>query len=141
MNYIVIYDGRCNLCSSLVQALEQLDRGKLFQYIPMQDEAALAHWHVTAQDCEMGMMVIQVDEPDRRWQGSDAAEEIARLLPVGRPFIDAYRSVPGLKGMGDRAYEQIRDNRYAWFGRRQQTYQSQYPYSAESCTVCKPSEV
>jgi predicted DCC family thiol-disulfide oxidoreductase YuxK len=141
MNYVVIYDGRCNLCSTLVQALEQLDRGKLFQYIPMQDETALSHWHVTAQDCEMGMMVIQANEPDRRWQGSDAAEEIARLLPIGRPFVDAYRAVPGLKGMGDRAYEQIRDNRYAWFGRRNQTYESQYPYSAESCKVCKPSEV
>jgi predicted DCC family thiol-disulfide oxidoreductase YuxK len=29
--------------------------------------------------------------------------------------------------MGDRVYEQVRDNRYSWFGKRSSTYQSAYP--------------
>lgn len=133
--YTVIYDGRCNLCSSLVQVLEQIDQGKQFRYIPMQDTEALADWQVTPQDCEKGMILIQVDQPDRRWQGSDAAEEIARLLPLGRPFLDAYRAIPGLKGLGDRTYAQVRDHRYDWFGGRSQTYQTQYPQT--SCPTCE----
>jgi predicted DCC family thiol-disulfide oxidoreductase YuxK len=42
MNYYVIYDGQCNLCVTLVQLLENLDQGKMFRYIPMQDEQVLS---------------------------------------------------------------------------------------------------
>jgi predicted DCC family thiol-disulfide oxidoreductase YuxK len=140
MTHTVIYDGNCNLCSNLVQLLEQLDRGQRFQYIPMQDEAGLQRYAVTAQDCEMGMILIDNAQPERRWQGSDAAEEIGRLLPMGSLFVNAYQSLPGLKGVGDRVYEQVRDNRYTWFGRRETIYQSRYPFCDAVCeTDRKPS--
>lgn len=133
-SYVVIYDGCCNLCSTLVQALEQFERGSLFCYVPMQNLETLNQWQITAQDCEMGMILLNRDRPQQRWQGSDAAEEIARLLPAGAAVIQAYRAIPGLKGLGDRTYTQVRDHRYTWFGRRSHIYQSQYPYSA--CPVC-----
>ncbi len=126
MTYYVIYDGNCNLCSSLVQLLETLDKGQLFQYAPMQDEQILQRWGITPQDCEMGMILIDANAPDQRWQGSAAAEEIGRLLPLGDVFITAYRSLPGLKWMGDRVYEQVRDNRYTLFGKRSSVYQTAY---------------
>ncbi|MEO1350856.1 MAG: thiol-disulfide oxidoreductase DCC family protein [Cyanobacteria bacterium J06635_15] len=125
--YCVIYDGNCNLCTSLVQFLEKLDKGDRFQYAPMQDAETLTMYGITPVDCELGMIVLDADNPQQRWQGSDAAEEIGRLLPMGQVFVDFYRSLPGMKPLGDRAYEQIRDNRYAWFGKRSQTYQSAYP--------------
>ena len=127
MNYHVIYDGNCNLCTTLVQLLENLDKGALFDYIPMQDETTLKAFSITAKDCEMGMILIDGNNPERRWQGSDAAEEIGHLLPGGELFINAYRALPGMKWTGDRLYAQIRDNRYSWFGRRDRTYQSAYP--------------
>ncbi|BBD69723.1 hypothetical protein NIES4072_29420 [Nostoc commune NIES-4072] len=126
MNYYVIYDGNCNLCVTLVRSLETLDQGKLFRYSPMQDEQTLLRWGITAQDCEQGMILIDANEPQRRWQGSNAAEEIGRLLPAGSIFVDAYRALPGMKWAGDRFYEQIRDNRYTIFGKRSNTYQSAY---------------
>jgi len=127
MTYNVIYDGNCNLCVTLVQFLENLDKGQLFQYIPMQDKEALSHFGITPQDCEMGMILIDGQQSERRWQGSDAAEEIGRLLPMGSAFVDAYRALPGVKWMGDRTYEQMRDNRYTIFGKRASTYHSSYP--------------
>jgi predicted DCC family thiol-disulfide oxidoreductase YuxK len=126
MNYYVIYDGNCNLCVPLVQLLETLDQGQLFRYIPMQDEETLAEWSITSEDCEQGIILIDANEPNRRWQGSDAAEEIRRLLPLGSVFIDAYRALPGAKSVGDYFYQQIRDNRYNIFGKRPTTYQSPY---------------
>ena len=126
MNYYVIYDGNCNLCVTLVQTLENIDRGSLFRYVPMQDEQTLSQWRITASDCNMGMILIDADNPERRWQGSDAAEEIGRLLPLGKVFVDAYRALPGMKWAGDRFYEQIRDNRYTVFGKRSNTYNSAY---------------
>jgi predicted DCC family thiol-disulfide oxidoreductase YuxK len=127
MSYYVIYDGNCNLCVTLVQVLENLDRGQLFRYTPMQDLETLSQFGITSQDCEMGMILIDADAPERRWQGSDAAEEIGRLLPAGNGFVEVYRALPGVKWVGDRIYEQVRDNRYTIFGKRETTYQSGYP--------------
>ncbi|MDJ0796244.1 MAG: DCC1-like thiol-disulfide oxidoreductase family protein [Calothrix sp. MO_167.B12] len=126
MDYHVIYDGNCNLCVTLVQLLEKLDQGQLFSYTPMQDEQTLSQWGVTSEDCEMGMILIDANAPENRWQGSDAAEEIGRLLPMGKVFVDAYRALPGVKQMGDKVYAQIRDNRYNLFGKRTTTYTSSF---------------
>jgi predicted DCC family thiol-disulfide oxidoreductase YuxK len=118
MIYYVIYDGNCNLCVTLVQLLETLDQGKLFRYVPMQDEERLSQWKITTTDCQQGMILIDGNATQRRWQGSNAAEEIGRLLPLGSVFVEAYRALPGMKWAGDRFYEQIRDNRYTLFGKR-----------------------
>lgn len=135
--YAVIYDGNCNLCVTLVRLLEQLDKGKKFRYVPMQDEATLAGFDVTAADCELGMLLIALDgdgnATDRRWQGSDAAEEIGHLLPMGAVFVQAYRALPGLKPTGDRTYEFVRDNRYKLFGQRGSVYQPMYPCADGKC--------
>lgn len=132
--YFVIYDGDCNLCVTLVQLLEQLDQGKRFQYASMQDQATLVRYNVTLEDCEMGMILLNADNPEQRWQGSNAAEEIGRILPMGSLFVTAYRALPGIKWIGDRTYEQIRDNRYLLFGKRSATYDSAYPIcKTDSC--------
>lgn len=133
MTYYVIYDGNCNLCSSLVQILENLDKGQMFRYAPMQDEQTLQRWGITPQDCELGMILIDGDQPRQRWQGSAAAEEIGRLLPMGDVFVTAYRGLPGFKWLGDRVYEQVRDNRYALFGKRKSVYQTAYSVDCD-CT-------
>jgi predicted DCC family thiol-disulfide oxidoreductase YuxK len=125
--YQVIYDGNCNLCVNLVRLLENLDRGEQFVYAPMQDSLTLDQFGITPEDCQLGMILLNLNAPEQRWQGSDAAEEIGRLLPMGKIFVDAYRLLPGTKWIGDRFYEQIRDHRYALFGQRSTTYQSAYP--------------
>ncbi|NET32150.1 MAG: thiol-disulfide oxidoreductase DCC family protein [Cyanothece sp. SIO1E1] len=136
--YTVIYDGNCNLCATLVQFLEKLDQGKRFQYVPMQDQATLNGFGITEQDCEQGMILIDAAEPAKRWQGSDAVEEIGRLLPSGGLFINAYRALPGIKWAGDRIYEQVRDNRYTLFGQRDHLYQSTYPVcESDACQKMK----
>jgi predicted DCC family thiol-disulfide oxidoreductase YuxK len=131
MSYYAIYDGNCNLCVTFVRQLEQIDAGKIFQYIPMQDKLTLAEFGVTEADCEQGMMLINGDNPQQRWQGSEAAEAIGKLLPGINLAIDLYRWLPGLKWLGDRGYLQIRDNRYNWFGKRDNTYFATHRF--ESC--------
>lgn len=126
-HYYVIYDGNCNICVNLVKLLESMDRGQLFSYAPMQDNATLSRFGITPQDCELGMMVLNQDHPEQRWQGSEAAEAIARLLPLGEGVIQAYRAIPGLKPGGDRLYAYVRDQRYALFGKRDRLYESLYP--------------
>ncbi|MEG5000446.1 thiol-disulfide oxidoreductase DCC family protein [Microcoleus sp. B4-D4] len=136
MNYKVIYDGNCNLCVTLVQLLENLDRGQNFEYISMQDLEGLDRFGITADDCEMGMILIDSQNLEKRWQGSDAAEEIGRIMPAGEVFVAAYRAMPGMKWMGDRLYEQVRDNRYTLFGKRSTTYKSVYAVGCRSIENC-----
>jgi predicted DCC family thiol-disulfide oxidoreductase YuxK len=135
--YAVIYDGNCNLCVTLVQLLEKLDRGRQFSYVPMQDAETLRHFEVSAADCELGMLLIDQSAPqdrNRRWQGSNAAEEIGRLLPMGEVFVQVYRAMPGVRSTGDRVYTYVRDNRYDLFGQRDTTYWPSYPFcTANSC--------
>ncbi|MDF0552263.1 DCC1-like thiol-disulfide oxidoreductase family protein [Kamptonema sp. UHCC 0994] len=138
MTYYVIYDGNCNLCVTLVQLLENLDKGQQFQYISMQNQEKLNNFEITPKDCEMGMILIDAKAPERRWQGSNAAEEIGRLLPAGNIFVATYRAMPGLKWVGDRIYEQVRDNRYTLFGKRSTTYESTYPISCGLKGNCQP---
>ncbi len=137
--YAVIYDGNCNLCVTLVQLLERMDKGKQFRYVPMQDAPTLDRFAVTPADCELGMLLIDLDDEgnatERRWQGSDAAEEIGHLLPMGAAFVQAYRAMPGMKPTGDKTYEFVRDNRYKLFGKRDETYQPAYPCADGSCGV------
>jgi len=140
MPYHLIYDGDCNLCVSLVRLLEALDRGRQFDYAPMQDERALQAWDVSPQACALGMVAIDAQAPERRWQGSEAAELIAQQLPLAREAIAAYLAVPGLKRWGDRAYAQIRDRRYAWFGQRERTYRSAYPVGCQAREHCSPRQ-
>lgn len=135
MTYYVIYDGNCNLCVTLVSLLESLDQGDRFQYSPMQDQAVLDRFGITAADCELGMILINADNPAERWQGSDAAEEIGRRLPAGNLFVQAYRAIPGVKWTGDRLYEQVRDHRYEIFGQRKDTYWSRHPICGDGCRV------
>ncbi|PZO36318.1 MAG: thiol-disulfide oxidoreductase [Pseudanabaena frigida] len=134
MSYAVIYDGNCNLCANFVSMLERFDRGRQFCYVPMQDEETLQQFNVTTVDCEMGMILINRNDSTQRWQGSEAAEEIARLLPMGDTLIAAYRAVSPLKALGDSAYIHIRDNRYKLFGKRDRTYHTAYPFG---CAVRK----
>ena len=138
MNYYIIFDGNCNLCVNWVQVLENFDKGEIFQYTPMQNETILSRFGITAKDCQMGVILIDADAPERRWQGSDAAEEVARLLPIGNQVVEFYRALPGVKWIGDRFYEKIRDNRYNLFGKRDTTYQSAYPFGCNSTENCSP---
>ena len=131
MQYYLIYDGNCNLCVNFTRGLEALDQGQIFRYIPMQATETLATLGIEAQDCQKGMILINVANPQLRWQGSDAAEEITRLLPLGEPLISLYRNIPSLQWLGYRLYDQIRDNRYQWFGKRETTYISNYPVDCQ----------
>ena len=136
MKYHVIYDGNCNLCVTFTQLLENFDQGNLFNYISMQETNTLQQLNITPEDCKLGMILINSNDLTESYQGSDAAEKIVELLPNGQLFINAYRAIPGLKWLGDRTYLQVRDNRYQWFGSRQETYYSQYNFSCKNNSAC-----
>jgi predicted DCC family thiol-disulfide oxidoreductase YuxK len=99
----------------------------------MQANETLQQFGITPQDCELGMILLDANHPQNHWQGSDAALKIGSLLPTGDLFVNAYYALPGMKWVGERVYEQIRDRRYEIFGKRQETYCSTY----NACGISK----
>lgn len=136
IKHYVIYDGNCNFCVTFTQFLETFDKGKLFSYFPMQDKDSLQKFNISPKDCELGMILINSNNYDQRWQGSSAAEKIVELLPNGELFINAYRAISGLKWLGERTYLQVRDNRYNWFGSQEKTYYSQFNFNCKNNSDC-----
>ncbi len=79
----------------------------------------------------MGIILIDRNALESRWQSSDAVEEIGQLLPGGDLFVATYRALPGAKWLGARVDEQVRERRYDMFGKRD-TYNSAYPVSCKA---------
>lgn len=127
MTYYVVYDGDCNLCVTFTQLLAQFDQGQQFNYVRMQDRDTLRKFGITPEDCEWGVILLDSQDWGQRWQGTQAIEKVVSLLPLGDAFLGAYQAIPGLRWVGDRTYEQIRDHRYDWFGRRTADHHTPYP--------------
>ncbi|MEY2796315.1 MAG: hypothetical protein RIR10_2031 [Planctomycetota bacterium] len=114
---IVLFDGRCGLCTRSVQFILKRDRNARFRFAPL--ESAVA-----ARACaRIGAPTPQTVEPDsiiviadnRALERSDAALAIAARLPLPWPIFAVFRVVP--RGLRDWAYGIVARNRYRWFGR------------------------
>jgi predicted DCC family thiol-disulfide oxidoreductase YuxK len=114
---IVLFDGRCGLCTRSVQFILKRDRDARFRFAPLESAAA-------ARTCaRIGAPVPQAVEPDsiiviadgRALDRSDAALAIAARLPFPWPIFAVFRVVP--RGLRDWAYGIVARNRYRWFGR------------------------
>jgi predicted DCC family thiol-disulfide oxidoreductase YuxK len=114
---IILFDGRCGLCTRSVQFILKRDRDARFRFAPLESTAA-------ARACtRIGAPTPQAVEPDsiiviadgQALERSDAALSIAARLPFPWPILTVFRVVP--RGLRDWVYGIIARNRYRWFGR------------------------
>jgi predicted DCC family thiol-disulfide oxidoreductase YuxK len=114
---VVLFDGVCNLCVGSLPWLIRMDRRDRLRFGTLQSEAGreLLRRCGLSGDYDESMVVI---EGDRAYTESDAVVRIAWLL--GFPW--ALGSVASLvpKAIRDRAYRFLANNRYDWFGKREQ---------------------
>ena len=103
----LIYDGECGFCSRSMELVRRWDREHRLQYVPFQDEAAVARFGVPLPARAAAMHLILPD--GRVFAGADAAPEILRLLP-GKHWLAAPFAVPGVRPIARRVY--------AWIARR-----------------------
>ena len=114
---VVLFDGVCNLCVGSLPWLIRMDRRDRLRFGTLQSEAGseLLRQCGLSGDYDESMVVV---EGDRAYTESDAVVRIAWLL--GFPW--ALGSVASLvpKAIRDRAYRFLANNRYDWFGKREQ---------------------
>lgn len=140
--HIVVFDGICNLCSSVVDFITARDPGKVFTFVPLQSPRGqqLLEAHGVSIDHVDTFLLIRGSGCDGNGRGdgggngggkgggngsggdgealvrSDAAIAIAARLRRPWNLLTVLRFVP--RPIRDRVYSFVARNRYRWFGKR-----------------------
>jgi predicted DCC family thiol-disulfide oxidoreductase YuxK len=115
---IIIFDGKCVLCSGFAQLVVRRDGGR-FRLLAAQSELGAAlyrHYGLDPFDYESNILI----EDGRAWFKSEASLRILRRLGFPWSLAVAARAIPF--AVRERLYEIVARNRLRWFGSRDQCY-------------------
>ncbi len=119
LNFVVLYDGFCNLCSNTVLLFLKLDRKKKFKFIALQSDEG-KEMLKRIQDSGSGMDSVMLFKDDQVYYKSKAIFQmiretggITRLLLVFKIFPDRFN---------DYVYDLIARNRYSIFGKKKECF-------------------
>jgi predicted DCC family thiol-disulfide oxidoreductase YuxK len=114
-NPILLFDGVCNLCNGAVDFVIKRDAKKQFLFVALQSELGkrlIAKYKISS-DIDSVILITK----NSVYLESDAAIEIARLLPFPWNWVTGFKVVP-LK-LRNGTYKWIARNRFRWFGKRE----------------------
>ena len=112
--YVILFDGVCNLCNGFVQFIIQHDKKEKFSFAPLQSAFAkktLASKNLNADDLQSVIFLAE----DKIFTKSDAALEIAKHLGGLWSLLAVLKILP--KGLRNSVYDFVGKNRYKWFGK------------------------
>ena len=114
-SHIVVFDGMCNLCSSVVDFISARDSRNTFTYVPMQSPRGQQLLKAHGVSIDRVDTFLLIDNGDALVR-SDAAIAIAAELRRPWNLLATLRLVP--RPIRDRVYSFVAKNRYRWFGKR-----------------------
>jgi len=114
---VVLFDGVCNLCDSSVQWLIKHDPDGIFKFAALQSDEGQALLRQFNFPTDELSTVVLIDQ-DQMWIKSDVALEIAKKLGAPYSWIYPFRFLP--KAFRDSIYRWVANNRYRWFGEKDQ---------------------
>lgn len=118
-NPIVLFDGVCNFCSSVVRFAISKDTIGIFRFAPLQSEAGhffLNKFHLSTDDVYSFVLV----EGDKFFIRSTAALRLCKKLKGLWPLLYMLIIIP--RPVRDFVYNVVAENRYKWFGKRQECF-------------------
>lgn len=113
---VVLFDGVCNLCNGTVDFILKRDKLKQFRFVALQSESGEVIRKKLSVPDEIDSVVLIYEE--KVFYESDAALEIARLLPAPWKWAVVFKIVP--VGWRNKVYRWIARNRYRWFGKKKE---------------------
>jgi predicted DCC family thiol-disulfide oxidoreductase YuxK len=115
--YIIIFDGVCNLCNNAVNFIIKRDASNQFVFAPMQSPAAQAL--IAKYDAQnVGIDTFLLIKNGQCFYRSDAAIEITKDLSGFWHLCRVFKLIP--RPIRDFFYRLIAKNRYRLFGKRKQ---------------------
>lgn len=107
-NWLVLYDGYCNLCSRTVQWIIRNDSRARFSFLPLQEAGP--------EDAKVDGDTVVLLKDHKVYQRSRAVLMIAVRLRFPWPLLGVFYIVPGF--IRDAVYRLVAGKRRKWFGRR-----------------------
>ena len=112
---IIFFDGVCNLCNRLVIFIIKRDRNRIFKFASLQSAKA-EEMGIIKKDKTLNTIIFLNE--NKLYQKSSAVLHICKLLPFPWPLLFGFIIVP--RFIRDSVYNFVADNRYKWFGKRDQ---------------------
>jgi predicted DCC family thiol-disulfide oxidoreductase YuxK len=113
---IILFDGVCNLCDSVVQYVIRQDKKDVFRLDSLQSENGIDILRHIGRDPEKFDSIILYIPGKGHYDKSDAALEIAKDL--GWPILAAVlKAVP--RFIRNPVYDFVARNRYKWYGKKE----------------------
>jgi predicted DCC family thiol-disulfide oxidoreductase YuxK len=116
---IIIFDGKCVLCSRFAQFIMRTDRHRHFRMLAAQSPIGVALYTHLGLDPESYETFILLDE-GRAWMRSDAGLRIFGKLGFPWSLCGVARLMP--RFARDKLYDLVARNRLRWFGARTTCY-------------------
>ncbi|MCD4729705.1 MAG: DCC1-like thiol-disulfide oxidoreductase family protein [Bacteroidales bacterium] len=114
---IILYDGYCNLCNFTLKFILRQDKKRVFKYYPIQSKEAInLLFNRIAYDNIQDSVILL--ERGQIYLKSEAFFKILPYLGRGYNLLLVFKILP--KKFADIIYDWIADNRYRWFGKRDQ---------------------
>lgn len=111
---IVLFDGICNYCNSMVNFAIRNDREGRLRFAPLQSDAGR---NLRKQyQVPTGVDSVVFIENDRAYYYSDAALRITRYLQGPARLLYGFMIIP--RFIREPIYKWIARNRYKWFGKK-----------------------
>jgi len=114
---IILFDGVCNLCDSVVQFVIKHDKKDMFRFVALQSELGqeiLKHIGINPTNIDS---IILYEPGIAYYYKSQAALEIAKNLGGILHFGTIFRIIPA--GIRNQHYDNIAKNRYKWYGKKE----------------------
>ena len=115
---IVLFDGVCNLCDDAVQRIIKHDKKDIFRFASLQSDFGKELVAERGLDPEELDSIILIDPGVAYYKKSTAALEISRDLSGGYSLLKNFLFIP--ESLRDGVYDFIANNRYKWFGKKDQ---------------------
>jgi len=114
---ILLFDGVCNLCNGAIQFIIPRDPEGTIRFAPLQSDLGETVRDAAGLSTDDLETVVLVDD-GMAYTKSDAAIRVGEHLGGLYRLLSLGRLVP--RGLRDHIYDIIAENRYDWFGKKDQ---------------------
>lgn len=114
---VILFDGVCNFCNSAINFVLKQDKKDIFRFAPLQSEAGqklLQQYSLSTKDFDSFVLI----DNGKVHKKSAASLRVMTKLPWYWKEAQLFRIIPTI--FRDAIYDFIAQNRYKWFGRKDQ---------------------
>ncbi len=125
---LLIFDGRCGVCTRFVRLLQSLDRGRRVLALPYQKPGTIEMADLSLEDCRTAAWAVSPDGD--RYRGAEAVSVVMSSV-LGTRLPHALYKLPVVGRLQDLAY--------GWIAANRRRLPGDTPYCSQHPSQCRSS--